>query len=41
MGRHTAEGMDEALEYRSTAALLLPSPRWSEQDILSFYRFCR
>jgi hypothetical protein len=25
----------------STAALLLPIPRWSEQGILPFYRICR
>jgi hypothetical protein len=29
------------LGIKSTAALLLPSPRWSEQGILPFYSICR
>jgi hypothetical protein len=36
MGRHAADGMDEALGW-----LLLPSPQWSEQGILLFYGTCR
>src|SRR5829696_9479483 len=37
MGRHAAEGMDEALR----ESLLLPSPRTSYRGLFSFYGFCR
>src|SRR5215218_7874545 len=40
-GKARRRGHGRGLGTESTAALLLPSPQWSEQGILFFYGICR